>query len=445
MVLLIAGCEMGSGGTTNRLGLDPEAAQTGGAGPDGSADGPGVWLNIDGPTTPKSQGDRYTSEAASNVEYDRSGAWYRVRVTTAVSAEPLVISAFDPAYVYVGDRCGYGGVSAAQVPAVALAYPDDPLAAARYAPGVTGYCTGDGSSARFPEAMTTTYIVRAPDETPLDREDNPVICAISFSPRSGPFFSQLVTPDGRAATTPVGALDQLPLSAVFRQHVDICTVPPGSVAAGEYLVQVRSNAAQPALLPPTVVADPGIDALARSTVALTDSAVVGSAHNRFSLRAGLGADPSAPGWGDGVWTSAEDRLAVYSNLAPLNQATVVPVYRVPSFGAGQTLHLELWDAGDGADVTLTIEAPPDSNLLAPTCSWARNGGPIPATAAVDGCTITGVEPGNFNAAVLSVDIALPEDYRCADADISGCFFRASTTFTYGTPNDTTTWTSNLVP
>jgi len=449
LVLVAAGCETGTGSTTSRLGTDPEqqAPVALSAATVGAPSGAPYWLNIDGPTSEKSQGDRFTSQVATNPEYDPSGAWFRIRVSDVVPGQPLVIGAFDPAFVSVGDLCGgadrgYPLFSAAQEAALASAYGGDPLASARYASGPTPYCTGDAYG-----AMTTTYLVRAPDATPGDVEDNPVVCAISFSPRTGSLYPQLVRADGAAATTPIGALDRLPLSAVFRQHVDLCTVPAGSVVAGTYLVQVRTNAAQPGLVPPTVVADPGIDPLARQSVTRTDPAVTSNGHNRLALRAGWGADPAAPGWADGVWTSTSGRLALYANSATLNQPYVVPLFRVPTFGAGQTLRVELWDVGDGADATLSITPPEDSTLSEPSCSWARDTTPLVSnySIVVDGCTVRGLSSSWFNGRLLVAEIPIPDDYACDDGTISGCFFTASLTFTRGTPIDTTTWSSSLVP
>jgi hypothetical protein len=37
-----------------------------------------------------------------------------------------------------------------------------------------------------PAAVVTTYIVRAPDDTPSDVTDNPAVCAISFDPYGNP-------------------------------------------------------------------------------------------------------------------------------------------------------------------------------------------------------------------------------------------------------------------
>ena len=233
---------------------------------------PPIWLNIAGPGSARQIGDRYDTArcevgelgcgpAGNNLEQRIDGAFSAVSVSGLEAHRPLVIRAYDPAFVDVGDLCDLNLPLTSTLPSldqVAAAYPQDLRAAARYAGGATPYCSGDVSLEGLPP--TTTFIVRAPDATPLDYTDNPIICAISFSPRDGPVGPMLVNPDGTPDTTTVGALDHLPLSAVFRQQVPICTIPAGRVTTGSYLVQVRTNALNPGALPPTTVADPAIDA-----------------------------------------------------------------------------------------------------------------------------------------------------------------------------------------
>ena len=455
--VVLASCEVGMGSAGNRLGQDPERIDA-----VVPLDGTGYWLNIDGPATGKTQGDRFTSNWAPlgcnptctygpNPEYDPSGAWYRVHVNTVRPGEPLTVDAFDPAFVETGDFCStpwtstlfYTEVQRAQIVA---AYGADPLAADRYAFGPGPFCTGDAGGESAGPAPITTYVVRQPDSTPLDDTDNPVVCASSFSPRTGSLFSLLVA-GGAPATTPVGALDQLPLGAVFRQHVPICTVPAGSVVAGTYLVQVRTNASQPGVLPRTVVADPSIDAQARATVLQNDTSGPTEGHNRFALRAGWGDDPGATGSGEDVWTSAANRLTAYIVRPPGSPAVEVPVYRAPSYLHGRVVHLEAYDLADGpaSAGTISIALPAERTGGEPTCTWSLDGGPLPASLATAGCTLSGTfDAGTFNNAVLGIDIAFTADYGCADSVISGCSVAAEIDIPGTVRNDTSTWTAAVV-
>ena len=198
--LVLSACLSGSGtlgSTTNRLGRDPAKAL------------PRFWLNISGPMVSKAIGDRYAtsrcepgelgcSVSGVNQEYRPDGYFTDVTLARVVPGQPLVIRAFDPAFVSTDDLCDLNLPSASTVPTlaqVAAAYPGDPDASARYAGGPTRYCTGDMEIEGPPP--TTTFIVHAPDATPLDGTDNPIICAISFSPpsaRSGRCWSTPTAP-----------------------------------------------------------------------------------------------------------------------------------------------------------------------------------------------------------------------------------------------------------
>jgi len=431
-LLALAGCEVGMGSTRNQLGADPEKVDSA---------VPGFWLNIDGPGTDASQGDRFnasrlqigctpTCVLGPNPDYDPTGAMHRVRVSEPVSDQALTIQVYDPAFV---GSCRLW-LTEAQQTMVAAAYPGDLLARERY--NDLRYCPRDQY-----EGMATTYLVREPDGTPLDDTDNPVVCAITFSPRSAS-LSQLVAADGTAATTPVGALDRMPLGEVFHQHVSICTVPGPDVVAGTYVVQVRTNAASPASMPRTVIADPSIDALARTTVLQTDSTIMSAGHNRYSVRAGWGSDPGADDAGQGIWTSAGGRMTITVDRP--GQVTTVPLYRVPGYLGDDVVHVEAWDVSEGMTGSMAIVAPTDGTGSAPSCTWLLDGGPLPAAVSVDGCTITGVFSFAFNASVLTVDIAVPADYGCANSAIEGCWFSVEVNSASSWQLDTSTWSARVL-
>ncbi len=68
--------------------------------------------------------------------------------------------------------------------------PGDPFTGQRYQGGRTPWCMGDqnlsAQGANNGSSIVTTYIVRAPDDTPSDLSDNPAVCAISFDPYGDP-------------------------------------------------------------------------------------------------------------------------------------------------------------------------------------------------------------------------------------------------------------------
>jgi hypothetical protein len=432
------------GSTGSRLGRDPAKQST------------GFWLNIAGPLVSKAIGDRFTagrcevgevncSAGGENLEYHPDGAFTQVDVNGPARRRPLVIRAFDPAFLSTGDLCDTNMASATTSPSlaqIAAAYPDDTSANVRYAGGPTPYCAGD-TLIQGP-APTTTYIVRAPDATPLDDTDNPIICAISFSPRQGPIGPLLLNPDGTPNTTTVGALDGLPLSAVFHKDVTICSVPPAQLVEGTYLVQVRTDALDPAGVAPTTVADPGLDPVAESTVARQDPTIATGGHNRYSLLAAwsVGRGSST----DGVHVYDTPNAAVFINSPDLGTPNLVPLATVTTAAAGHALHLSFWDIGDWGNANLRIEGPPGFAGAA-VCTWTVDGVPLAAagtSATATGCAVTGLTRGTgfpavggFNGRLLEVLATVPAGYRCATATKDGCLVSAAITYTSGVPDDPT--------
>ena len=90
--------------------------------------------------------------------------------------------------VYQGDTCGSNNPTAAEYTTLQAQYGTQ---AVRYQGGNNKWCSGDqnlnGAN------IKTTYVVRAPDNTPLDDTDNPPICAITFDPYNADVFSFLDT------------------------------------------------------------------------------------------------------------------------------------------------------------------------------------------------------------------------------------------------------------
>ncbi len=416
---------------------------------------PPFWLNIAGPQVSKAIGDRFDtarcevgevgcSPEGVNLEQRIDGAFSVVSVSGIEAHRPLVIRAFDPAFVDVDDLCDLNLPSDSTVPSlaqVAAAYPQDAQARARYAGGATPYCSGDVSLEGPPP--TVTFIVRAPDATTLDDTDNPIICAISFSPRDGAVGPMLVNPDGTANTTTVGALDHLPLSAVFRQDVPICTIPAGQVTTGSYLVQVRANAFNPGALPPTTMADPTIDAPARASVGRADLSINTGGQNRYSLTATWGSGPgSSP---THLHVFARVSASIFLNSPGLGVPNLIPLATEPTDEAGHTLIADFWDLGDWGNADLAIVAPPGL-ATAPRCAWSYDGIPLASAgtlATATGCTVTGLtrgvgfpSVGGFNGRLLRVAVTLPADYQCASGT-TDCLFSAKVIYTSGVPDDST--------
>lgn len=254
------------GSPTNRLGNDPTVTPS-----------PGFWLNIAGRATNKVSGDRNTTTVCnsntygctgtSNSDFLPDGYFYKMTVD-ATMGQDLAIDVFDPAFVYTGDLCESGNLPTS-----------GPI---QYQRNQLGSCPGDqnlnGAN------IVTTYIVRAPDDTPLDLTDNPAVCAISFDPYNEAVQPLLDDPSAQG-------LENVPFSSHFHNWFRVCRIPAGQVVPGQYYVQVRTNAdlSNPGSTPRTVAQN----GLSIGTLGQAATPNTGG-HNRYAFRAGWVSSPTAP-------------------------------------------------------------------------------------------------------------------------------------------------------
>ncbi len=477
------------GSPSSRIGTDPEGA------PDSR-----LWLNIAGAQTDPQAGDKYTAGGCGlagsstacqggdrNPLYDARGHLFDVRVASPSAGQPLVIDAFDPAFTDVGDHCEHNLPNRNEAAILQAEYASqDPHIADRYRDGDSMYCTGDigfgsssstsrttgtapgrgagGTSTAAANGVVTTYIVRAPDGTPGDPTDNPAICAISFSPNGGPVFSLLDTTDP-ANTQPRG-LEQAVFSTHFRRWFPVCTVPADQVVAGDYIVQVRTNADLSAARTSTTG---GLGSGGAGTLEQSDPNARGNAQNRFALRSHLG---TAAGPDDaasaGVGLSAIGHLPLYINQP--SATGEFPLARVGPEAAGSTLHLTFYDVGDigqgsapqalpgggtadagnngGGSADVMVEPPTDAATGAGAlpafagCTFGRDA-QSPIGVPVSGCGLSGVSSTMFNGHDINVTIPIPADYTCDTTRGDGCWVRVRVSY-HGLPYDTTTWSGELV-
>jgi hypothetical protein len=412
---------------------------------------PQYWLNVAGPSANKSNGDRYatkncgnaganeqcsTATTPNNNEYKADGYFFGVK---SPGGNTLRVQLYDPAYVPVRDRCdavnendgspdsddNYALPLPAQLTVLSTWYPD---AAQRYATGTTKWCTGDQELGNG-VPPTTTVLVRAPDTTTWDDTDNPVVCTQRFpgySLASGnPSVYQLLRPnDGVADTQAVRNPNDgvWTFAETFRQWATVCDIP-GSVA-GEYIVQVRTNAA----------ANP-------PNGSVYDSTINTGGHNRFSMRVGTATGANGV-TGTGHVAQARGRLPIYAN----NAATAFKAARVLPGGIGRTLQLELFDMGDSNNAgTLYIQPSADANISGFTgCVFTRSSGGAMAGANPSNCSVSGVQSSSgFDGRWITVLIPIPDTYTCNSALESGCWVTVRPDFSGGSPTDTTTWSASM--
>lgn len=430
------------GSPTNQLGNDPESNGT-----PGSTKFPNLWANIAGPDSPKQNGDAFQASdcsstadncAGTNTDYDPSGYYYTVRIAPG-SAGPVVLQAFDPAFVAVGDSCGANDDNsnlqgAAQLlPNFNPLYPGTIPPSVRYQPVLDAskpadpglrWCTGDHIFNASGPAPATTFSVLGPAAIPGDPTSAPPVsgCRKTFpgvqgSPQTptspGVDLSTLLTD-----TNPVNGAPAA-LVTYFRQWYTICSVNAVSAGGGDYFVQV------------------------------TTSASAGSGHNRFALRAGFGSCTTCFNTNAiGIFGNA--RMSIYANVGS-NTLTSFNLARLVPGGNGRTLVLNFFDIGDGAGGvtgTLTVVPPADSNTGAtfPNCTFTKPPGnatgppwgtPVSTGSA---CAITGVNQSDYNGQWIQMRIPVPDGYQCNSNDALGCWVKINYLFT-GNINDTTSWSA----
>jgi hypothetical protein len=482
------------GSPSYQLGNDPDANNM-----------PQFWLNIAGLNTPRGNGDRYTagqcavgeigcSAGGQSTEYSDNGYFFKVNAAAA-SGSNLNINVYDPEFAYNDDHCGtnmpagdtYSGTPSAanlwtpskvtagsdldkvlKAYASSTAYPgatgSDPNAIPRYdanypgstyagtvagwtAPALTGasFCPGDQNVGG--QNITTTYIVRSPDATPLDDTDNPIICEISFSPYTSNVAGLLVNTTTGAKIATTGGLEQKTFASEYHQDVNICSVPAGSVTAGDYLVQVRTNAKNPGSVAPDTTGDTVLTGL---SVATSDDTLGTGGHNRYAIQAEWGATLGTPAT---LGVYADGKLPMYVNVPQNNVTTSFYLARITPNYAGKILQLNLWDIGDGGSPTLTIVPPPDAINPPTTCGWTIDGTALPAwtSAVVSGCSASNMSSGSgdpsttgFNGRLTQVQMTIPSTYTCDQSNPLNCWFKINIDFTSGTPADTTTWSANIL-
>lgn len=417
------------GSPINQFGNDPESG-----GGHGSAQYPDFWANVFGPSSQKNKGDAIQSRLCSggtdncsgtNADHDEHGYFYGIEVKAGATG-PLQVEAFDAAFAHVGDNCGNNDGGSNLIGAASLPPSFNPVfpvadPAVRYSPDpASRFCSGDmyygdQGAGEDKGPPWTTFRLLAPDDTPNDPTNNPVVCGVDFPGYHGDLRTALLQTTPQAGAPAVFA-------AYFRQWYRLCEVSTPEV--GTYFLQVETG-----------------------RKANGSAAPQGSGANRFSVRAGLNGDFSTPL----LRVFGEARIGIYANVPSAN--TTFYLARVLPGAESRNLVVSFFDTGDapgGSTGTLTVLPPPDSNVGASFsgCTYT----PPPGTAtgppwgtfvpAQSGCKITGVSSASYNGQWIQFKIPIPDDYDCDLEDPNGCWTRINFAFDANV-NDTTTWTARI--
>lgn len=533
MAEYLVSIQMGS--PLNYTGNDPDIGTVPAAGVDGNLTNyPQFWLNSSGYATSKVSGDRFTSGncggasfgcgsgTPTNNEYRKEGYLYTVDVKAGHG--PLALQVYDPAAVNVGDFCTSGNnttsgtrsrigdqnallnvtgsqlnntLATSDVTAISNQFTaagittttnGAPLnVAARWARTDQGtaaqqtaaktYCNGDwvDNYGTTPPDVKTTYIVRAPDNTPLDNLDNPPVCAITFDAYAQKgvqgataatdvlnfnVFQKLASPATATAQgypASVGNVnwnndagsgtEKVAFWKHFHNWFSVCNIATPQV--GKYILQVRNNADTSSLgSTPQTTATSGLNIGTLGSARTTQW--TSTLHNRLALRAGWSsnapANISAAGgtaWSQDIQLSADNKFPIYTNQS--SSDTTFYVARLTPEYKAHKVQLSLWDIGDGANADLTILPPTESPAAITSCSWDRDGLTMPGsvTYGPEPCRVNSLSSSAFNGHLTNATILLDNNYTCTYASGTGCWFRIRIQ-TSGTPNDTTTWSANVL-
>lgn len=373
------------------------------------------WLNISGGNTPKANGDRYSGGNCSqtadrcssgpavpdgNTDFSPEGQAYVVRVPEGVTGN-LQIQAFDAGFAYVNDSCTQSTLNNANN--------FSPAGTNLYRSGNNEpACTGDQSTNTALPAPDTTYELFTPETSPGgSRRINTGGC----TPRTFAGTKDNIAP----LVNPGSAQYNATFTGWFRKWSTLCTITIGaSNPAGDYVLKVSTNLNANGL-------------------------------NRFALRAAIMSTSTTVNQAQTSKISlfAKGRLVIYAHentgnveffLARLNSAT-----------AGRDLTLTLFDIGDAdGGASLSVVPPPDAtNDGSPmtnfgNCTYTPPGSTTykPTTST---CGINNMTSSVFNGRITNIRIPLPDEYRCNDSDVNGCWTRMRLTYGAGGVQDTTSW------
>ncbi len=423
------------GSPINQFGNDPQS----GAGL-GTTRYPEFWANVFGPSSNKDKGDAIQANicaagvatdncSGSNSDYDTNGYFYAIDVKPGATG-PMVVQIYDPEFAHTGDNCGNNDTSngapgsnlvgASQLPPnfnpqFAVSDPST-----RYSPSSSSvYCSGDQYYSDGGNGLTppwTDFLIRAPDDTPSNPTNNPILCTKDFPGYLGDLKTAL------QATTPQAGAPDL-FVKYFRQWYTVCTIPNPQV--GTYFVQVKTGTKSDGTVAPH-----------------------GGGANRFAIRVGLNSDFSTSNasiYGFG-------RQGLYANYPGSN--TTFYLARVLPGASGRALQVNFFDVGDASQPgTITIQPPPDSNVgssfsgctytAPPGNSTGPPWGTFSNTNA--GCSISGVQTPAYNGQWISYRIPIPDNYTCTYTDPLGCWTRVNFKFPNLTSvQDTTTWSAQIL-
>ena len=420
---------------------------------------PQMWATVEGPDTPKVQGDRYGTRSCSGVEdgcsggsngeYPESGEkkgergyFWVVKVQPSMVGRPVDLQLYDPAFVLTGPSCDSPALpDSKKVSNKINMYVTD--GKARYAnvntvgkkdqPDVP-FCTGDyypGESNPANPNLTTTFLVREQTDT-QDPTQAPVVygCAKQY----GAFTTYPTTADLGSGSSTYN--DQL--ARLFHNWTSLCTFTP--TREGDYYLQVRTNKSY-SFPSGDLVRDVPPGEYGAVSSRNGDGSPTGSGANSFAIRA-----VTPPGLERGISVSGWDRMPIFANSDAAT--STFPLIRVLPGAAGQNIVFSFFDAGDAdTSATITVLLPYEipagaiANPFPGGCT--AQGGAAGSGQTLLSCQATGIGNSTNNGKTESIRIPVPPDYMCDPSAFTNCWYRVQVSFPSGSVHDITTWDASL--
>ena len=364
---------------------------------------PNFWANIHGYKAATQWGDRYSAQCVGASTGDGCTVQDYARPTTFDGTR------YSGGYVYGIEKVDSAGSLSVEI-----------FDGHFYRGGGDFFLVGDEHKSGG-DGPTTVFQLYAPDPTPLDTSDNPVLCTMAFGPRAPDEHYADFDGDGDLGRNAGGGLwnadpddDMYPVGA-----------PDGyfdwrDIAAYDAANPWDVGSVWESLCGTSFSGNAGIYPL---RVVTLDNGEWGL--NRYSIRSSTSAGPAPRMYGLGD-------MSVYVNFAT-NSATF-DLAEVSQVHAGKTLVIDLWDSDSGIG-NVSVKKPGGATQA---CDWSATTG----DGATDSdCSIpTGTY--NFNNHSMEIRLEIPNTYTCTPGVGAGCWWTIELYYPGGA-NDTTTWSAHI--
>ncbi|GMQ85586.1 MAG: hypothetical protein BMS9Abin07_1153 [Acidimicrobiia bacterium] len=384
---------------------------------------PGFWASVSGSWGPKSWGDRYSSlckDKSNYVSGNSYGTGYGQPCTEDEEARRSSnwgLSTASGGYVYgITVPSGSTGLS--------VEIFDGPIFAQKKfgKPAHSDEWTGDfwpdsttGFYSNFgPQNTITWFMLYGPDVTPLNTEDNELLCVVRYD-----IYADTGNDEGGRDTYYAN------WEWDGNDWQSFSDVPQADIAA------MWDSMATSAEKQPGCAANfdrgPGIYPL-RVMVEHDDNNSY--ALNKYSLRVSTisGAQPTI---------SAITDMSIFANDVQW-ASTQFALAKVEQKYAGKKLILEIFDAGDSSDTgaTDTLNILDGTGVAPANCTWEKLDNEWALVASGNGCSMN-IDTGSGDNHFFVFTVPLPDSYTCSGA---GCWFKVFYDYSGGgNLRDVTTW------